>query len=74
MAAELPGLESELVLAVQLIAEFAAGQLAVAAEAVGLSAAVPSAVQPKPGKRKRNTFSKFFKTAHKTNLPYSVRS
>lgn len=46
-----PAAEVGLVLAVQLVAELAAGQLA-AAEAVDLSAAVPSAVQPKPRKSK----------------------
>lgn len=56
MAAELPvpapGAEVGLVLAVQLVAELAAGQLA-AAEAADLSVAVPSAVRPKPRKSKR---------------------
>lgn len=55
MAAELPvpepAAEVGLVLAVQLVAELAAGQLA-AAEAADLSVAVPSAVQPKPRKSK----------------------
>lgn len=46
-----PAAEVGLVLAVQLVAELAAGQLA-AAEAVDLSAAGPSAVQPKPRKSK----------------------
>lgn len=81
MAAELPvpepAAEVELVLAVQLVAELAAGQLA-AAEAADLSVAVPSAVQPKPRKSNCelhslqniacNNQDVFFKKTNKTPL------